>query len=48
MMEIKALGLGCANCKSTVRLIEAIAKAKDVEISLEMVEDIMKIFDCKV
>lgn len=43
MKDIKVLGTGCANCKATVRLVEEIAKAKGVEITLEKVEDIQKI-----
>jgi small redox-active disulfide protein 2 len=43
MKYIKVLGTGCANCKATVRLVEEIAKAKGVEITLEKVEDIQKI-----
>lgn len=43
MKEIKVFGTGCANCKATVQLIEEVAKAKGVEISLEKVEDIQKI-----
>ncbi|MDD2834452.1 MAG: thioredoxin family protein [Methylotenera sp.] len=43
MKEIKVLGTGCANCKATVKLVEEIAKAKGVEITLEKVEDIQKI-----
>jgi small redox-active disulfide protein 2 len=43
MKDIKVLGTGCANCKATVKLIEEIANAKGVEITLEKVEDIQKI-----
>lgn len=43
MKEIKVLGTGCANCKATVKLIEDIAHQKNVEISLEKIEDIQKI-----
>jgi len=43
MKDIKVLGTGCANCKATVKLVEEIAKAKGVEITLEKVEDIQKI-----
>ena len=43
MKEIKVLGIGCANCKNTVRLIEEVARAKGAEIHLEKVEDIQKI-----
>ena len=30
MKEIKVLGTGCANCKSTIALIDQVAKAKGV------------------
>ena len=43
MKEIKVLGTGCANCKSTLRLIEDAAKAKGVEVRLEKVEDLKAI-----
>jgi len=43
MRDFKVLGTGCANCKATVKLVEEIAKAKGVEITLEKVEDIQKI-----
>ncbi|MDP2152597.1 MAG: thioredoxin family protein [Methylotenera sp.] len=43
MKDIKVLGTGCANCKATVKLVEEVANAKNVEISLEKVEDIQKI-----
>ena len=33
MKEIKVLGIGCANCKSTIALIEQIAQAKGVEVN---------------
>ena len=43
MKDIKVLGTGCANCKSTLRLIEDAAKAKGVEVRLEKVEDLKDI-----
>lgn len=43
MRDIKVLGTGCANCKATVKLVEEVANAKNVEIALEKVEDIQKI-----
>ena len=43
MKDIKVLGTGCANCKTTVKLIEEIALAKGVSIHLEKVEDIKDI-----
>lgn len=37
-MDIKVLGTGCANCKSTIALIEQVAKDKGVNITLSKVE----------
>jgi len=41
--NIKVLGTGCANCKTTLKLIEESAKAKGAAIQLEKVEDIQQI-----
>jgi small redox-active disulfide protein 2 len=43
MKNVKVLGTGCANCKSTIRLIDDIAKARGVEVELEKVEEIKDI-----
>jgi small redox-active disulfide protein 2 len=43
MKNIKVLGTGCANCKTTMKLIENIAKDKGVEIELEKIEDMQAI-----
>jgi small redox-active disulfide protein 2 len=43
MKNVKVLGTGCANCKATVKLIEDIARARDVVINLEKVENIADI-----
>lgn len=43
MMNIKVLGTGCANCKTTLKLIEEAAKAKGVDVELEKVEDLPQI-----
>ena len=43
MKNEKVLGTGCANCKSTVKLIEDIARTMDVEVNLEKVENIADI-----
>lgn len=43
MKNIKVLGTGCANCKTTLKLIEEAAKAKGIEIQLEKIEDIQTI-----
>lgn len=43
MKNIKVLGPGCANCKTTVRLIDEVAKEFGAEIQLEKVEEIKEI-----
>ena len=43
MLNFKILGTGCANCKTTVRLIEEAARAKGVAIQLDKVEEIKDI-----
>ncbi len=43
MKEIKVLGSGCANCQTTAKLIEDVAKELGVEVNLEKVEDIAQI-----
>jgi small redox-active disulfide protein 2 len=43
MKDIKVLGAGCANCKTTLRLIEEAASAKGVEVKLEKIEDMAAI-----
>jgi small redox-active disulfide protein 2 len=43
MTHIKVLGTGCANCKTTLKLIEDAARAKGVAVQLEKVEDIAEI-----
>ncbi len=43
MKNIKVLGTGCANCKTTLKMIEEQASAKGIEIELEKVEDIAQI-----
>jgi small redox-active disulfide protein 2 len=42
-MDIKVLGTGCANCKATVALIDQIAQAKGVVITLTKVEELRDI-----
>jgi small redox-active disulfide protein 2 len=42
-MDIKVLGSGCANCKTTLKLIEEVAAEKKVAITLGKVEDIQAI-----
>jgi small redox-active disulfide protein 2 len=43
MKNIKVLGTGCANCKTTLKLIDEAAKEKGIEIQLEKIEDIQSI-----
>jgi small redox-active disulfide protein 2 len=43
MKNIKVLGSGCANCKTTYKLIEEVSKKSGVRIELEKVEDMAKI-----
>ncbi len=38
MKDIKVLGTGCANCKTTIALIEQAAQVKGVPVKLEKVE----------
>ena len=42
-MDIKVLGTGCANCKNTVALIDQVAKAKGVAVTLGKVEELRDI-----
>lgn len=39
MKNVKVLGMGCANCKATLKLVEEVAKEKGVAIQLEKVEN---------
>lgn len=43
MKNIKVLGVGCSNCKATIKLIDTVAQEKGAEIQLEKVEDIQAI-----
>lgn len=43
MLNIKVLGTGCANCRTTLKLIEEAARDKGVAVQLEKVEDIAEI-----
>ena len=43
MKSVKVLGTGCANCRNTVALIEAVAKERGAEITLEKIEDLPSI-----
>jgi len=43
MIDIKVLGSGCSNCKSTAGLIETVAQAKGIDFTLTKVEDMKDI-----
>lgn len=43
MKEIKILGTGCANCRNTQALVEAVARDKGVAIRIEKVETLPEI-----
>ena len=43
MKEIKVLGSGCANCRTTVALIEQVAQAQGVAVALQKVEELRDI-----
>ncbi len=43
MLNIKVLGTGCANCKTTLKLIEEAARTKGVAVKLDKVEEIKDI-----
>jgi small redox-active disulfide protein 2 len=42
-MDIKVLGSGCANCRNTIALIEQVAKARGVSVTLGKVEELRDI-----
>jgi len=42
-MDIKVLGTGCANCRTTLALIEQVARAKGVAVTLGKVEELRDI-----
>lgn len=39
MKDVQVLGIGCAKCKTVLKLIEDVAKAEGVEVRLTKVED---------
>jgi len=43
MKNIKVLGTGCANCKTTSKIIKEVADRLEIAINLEKVEDIQDI-----
>lgn len=40
MKHVQVLGTGCANCRTTIRLIEEVAHERGVQIRLDKVERI--------
>lgn len=42
-MDIKVLGSGCANCRNTIALIEAVARERGVAVTLEKVQEMRDI-----
>lgn len=43
MKTIKVLGTGCSNCRTTIALIDTVAREQGLEIQLEKVEDLQDI-----
>lgn len=43
MKDIKVLGTGCANCKTTIALIEQVAQEKGAAITMDKVQDMQAI-----
>ncbi len=43
MINVKILGTGCVNCKTTQKLIEEVTNENDITIKLEKIEDIADI-----
>ena len=48
MKHVKVLGMGCANCKNTVQLIQLVVNELGVSIQLEKVESLPEIMKYKV
>lgn len=42
-MEVKVLGTGCANCRTTIAIIEDVAKSKGVSVTVEKVQELRDI-----
>ncbi len=43
MTDVKVLGSGCSSCKATAKLIEDVAAAKGISLSVEKVEELRDI-----
>jgi small redox-active disulfide protein 2 len=48
MKNVKVLGTGCTKCKNTVAVIEQVAEQQGIAITLEKVEDPIKIMSFNV
>ncbi len=42
-MDIKVLGTGCANCRTTIALIEEVARTKGIDVEIGKVEEVRDI-----
>lgn len=42
-MDVKVLGTGCANCRNTIALIEEVARAKGVAVTVSKVQELRDI-----
>jgi small redox-active disulfide protein 2 len=40
MKNVKVLGTGCANCRTTLKLIDEVARARGIPLELEKVENL--------
>ena len=45
---IKVLGTGCPNCKTTIRIVNEVVKAENIDAEIIKVEDIMEIMNYNV
>ncbi|MGE6168574.1 thioredoxin family protein [Aeromonas media] len=48
MKHVKVLGMGCANCKNTVQLIQQVVDELGVSIELDKIESLPEIMKYKV
>ncbi|MBK1687318.1 thioredoxin family protein [Rubrivivax gelatinosus] len=42
-MDVKVLGTGCTNCRNTIALIEEVARAKGVAVTVSKVQELRDI-----
>lgn len=43
MIHVQILGMGCANCRTTQKLVEQVLESKGLEARVEKVEDLAAI-----